>query len=903
MQENAILPLTINRVGLIMSENNINDVDPQETLDWTESLEAIIEAEGVERAHYIIEQLIDTARHNGANLPYSANTAYINTIPTHLEKANPGDLSIESRIRCYIRWNAAAMVVRANRKSAELGGHIASFASSATLYDVGFNHFWHAPSPENGGDLIYFQGHITPGIYARSFLEGRFDEDTLDTFRQETDKPGLSSYPHPWLMPDYWQFPTVSMGLGPIQSIYQARFMKYLQHRQLADTKERRVWTFVGDGEVDEPETLGAISLAGREDLDNLTWVVNCNLQRLDGPVRGNGKIVQELEAMFRGAGWNVIKVLWGSYWDPLLAKDTDGILKKRMLEVVDGEFQNYKAKDGAYVRENFFGAYPELASMVEKMSDDDIWRLNRGGHDPHKVYTAYDSAVNHKGQPTVILAHTVKGYGMGSAGEGQNRTHSQKKLSEDEMIAFKDRFNIPLSDEEAAAATYFRPEEGSEERNYMLAHRKKLGGSLPVRNSSAAPLKVPSLDIFKAILDGSGDREISTTTAFVRLLTMITRDKNMGKYVVPIVPDEARTFGMEGMFRQLGIFSSVGQLYEPQDKEQVMFYKEDKTGQILEEGITEAGAFSSWIAAATAYSTHGVNMMPFYIYYSMFGFQRIADLAWAAGDCRSRGFLIGATAGRTTLAGEGLQHQDGHGMVQAGLIPNCISYDPTYAYEMAVIIHDGMKRMYCNQEDVYYYITAMNEAYQQPALPEGTEKGIIKGMYLLKNGGKKKHKVQLMGSGTILREVIEASELLLSDWGVDSDIWSCTSFNELSREAIDTDRWNRLHPLEKAKVPYIVQQLKGHRGPVIAATDYIRQYPDQVREWISSSYTVLGTDGFGRSDTRKNLRKHFEVNAHHVVIAALKTLVDDGTIAAAKVDEAIKKYGIDTEKLNPIKA
>ncbi len=886
-----------------MSNDHTNDVDPQETLDWTESIEAIIEAEGVERAHFIIEKLIDTARTNGANLPYSASTAYINTIPPHLEKTCPGDAGLESRIRSFIRWNAAAMVVRANRKASELGGHIASFASSATLYDVGFNHFWRAPTPDHGGDLVYFQGHASPGIYARSFLEGRFDEDALDTFRQEAGGKGLSSYPHPWLMPDYWQFPTVSMGLGPIKSIYQARFMKYLHHRKLADTKDRRVWGFLGDGETDEPETLGAISLAGREKLENLTWVVNCNLQRLDGPVRGNGKIVQELEAVFRGAGWNVIKVLWGSYWDPLLAKDKDGILKKRMLEVVDGEFQNYKAKDGAYVRENFFGAYPELSAMVEKMTDDDIWRLNRGGHDPHKVYTAYDSAVNHKEGPTVILAHTVKGYGMGAAGEGQNRTHSQKKLTEEEMIAFKNRFNIPLSDEDAAAANYYQLEDDSPAKKYMLERRKELGGSLPVRKSTAAPLEVPPIDIFQAILDGSGDREMSTTMAFVRLLTMITRDKKMGKYVVPIVPDEARTFGMEGMFRQLGIFSSVGQLYEPQDKEQVMFYKEDKTGQILEEGITEAGAFSSWIAAATAYSTHSVNMVPFYIYYSMFGFQRIGDLAWSAGDCRSRGFLIGATAGRTTLAGEGLQHQDGHGMVQAGMIPNCISYDPTFAYEMAVIIHDGMTRMYNKQEDIYYYITAMNESYQQPALPKGAEKGIIKGMYLLKNGGKKKNKVQLMGSGTILLEVIAAADLLLEDWGVDSDIWSCTSFNELAREAQDTERWNRLHPLEDAKVPYITKQLTGHRGPAIVATDYIKQYPEQVRKWIPSGYTVLGTDGFGRSDTRVELRKHFEVDRYQITVTALKALADEGTLPAVKVADALEKYGINTDKLNPLHA
>ena len=879
------------------------DVDPQETNDWMESIRAIIEAEGVERAHFIIENLIATARINGANLPYSSNTAYINTIPPHLEGPMPGDRAVESRIRAYIRWNAAAMVVRANREFSELGGHIASFASSATLYDVGFNHFWRAPSPDHGGDLIFYQGHITPGIYARSFLEGRISEAQLDNFRQESNGDGLSSYPHPWLMPDYWQFPTVSMGLGPIMSIYQARFMRYLHLRNLADTKNRRVWGFLGDGEVDEPESLGSISLAGREQLDNLTWVVNCNLQRLDGPVRGNGKIVQELEAIFRGAGWNVIKVMWGSYWDPLLAKDKDGILQRRMLEVVDGEFQNYKAKDGAYVREHFFGESPELKAMVEKMSDDDIWRLNRGGHDPHKVYAAYKKAVDHKGQPTVILAHTVKGYGMGAAGQGQNRTHSQKKLNEEEMINFKNRFNIPISDEDAGAANYYMPPADSEELQYMNARRKELGGHLPVRNTTAAPLSIPKLDIFEPILKGSGDREMSTTMAFVRILTILTREKKLGKHVVPIVPDEARTFGMEGMFRQLGIHSSVGQLYEPQDKDQVMFYKEDKSGQILEEGINEAGAFSSWIAAATSYSSHGVNMVPFYIYYSMFGFQRIGDLAWAAGDSRARGFLVGGTAGRTTLAGEGLQHQDGHGMVQAALIPNCLSYDPTYAYEMAVIIHDGLKRMYVDQQDVYYYITAMNENYQQPAMPKGIEEGIIKGMYLLQGGGKKKKKVQLMGSGTILREAIAAAQLLNKDWGVDADIWSCPSFNELAREAQEVERWNRLHPLEKERIPYISQLFKGHRGPVIAATDYIQQYAEQVRQWIPATYTVLGTDGFGRSDTRVELRRHFEVNAVNIVVAALKALADEGTLPAVKVAEAIEKYGIDSEKANPLLA
>jgi pyruvate dehydrogenase E1 component len=725
----------------------------------------------------------------------------------------------------------------------------------------------------------------------------------MDKFRQESNGGGLSSYPHPWLMPDYWQFPTVSMGLGPIKSIYQARFMRYLHQRGLANTENRRVWAFLGDGEMDEPESLGACSLAGREKLDNLTWVINCNLQRLDGPVRGNSKIVQELEANLRGSGWNVIKVMWGSYWDPLLAKDKNGLLQKRMLEVVDGDFQNYKAKDGAYVREHFFGASPELKAMVSKMSDDDIWRLNRGGHDPHKVHAAYHAAVNHKGQPTVILAHTVKGYGMGAAGQGQNRTHGQKKLNEEEMVSFAKQFNIPISEEDAAAANYYMPAEDSEEIQYMKARRKELGGSLPQRNTAAAPLTIPELSVLDPILKGSGDREMSTTMAFVRILTILTRDKKLGKHIVPIVPDEARTFGMEGMFRQLGIHSSVGQLYTPQDSEQVMFYKEDKTGQILEEGINEAGAFSSWIAAATSYSTHAVNMVPFYIYYSMFGFQRIGDLAWAAGDSRARGFLVGATAGRTTLAGEGLQHQDGHGMVQAALIPNCVSYDPTYSYEMAVIIHDGLKRMYADQEDIYYYITAMNENYAMPAMPKGSEEGILKGMYLLQSGGKKKKKVQLLGSGTILREVIAGAELLLNDWGVDADIWSATSFNELQREANDVERWNRLHPLEDAKVPYVTDLLKGHRGPVIAATDYIASYADQIRQWVPAEYSVLGTDGFGRSDTRKELRRHFEVNRFHVVVAALKALADDGSLPAVKVAEAIEKYGIDAEKINPLKA
>ena len=868
------------------------DIDIDETHEWIEALESVIENEGVERAHYILEQLIDKARRSGANLPYSANTAYVNTIPAHAEPDMPGDPTIEDRIRAYIRWNAMAMVVKANRKASELGGHIATFASAATLYDIGYNHFWHAPSHEHGGDLIFSQGHASPGTYARAYLEGRLTEDQLDHFRQEVDGNGLSSYPHPWLMPDFWQFPTVSMGLGPIMSIYQARFMKYLQHRGLADTRNRKVWSFVGDGETDEPETLGAISLASREKLDNLVWVVNCNLQRLDGPVRGNGKIVQELEASFRGAGWNVIKVLWGSYWDPLLAMDKDGLLQQRMMEAVDGDFQNYKSKDGAYVREHFFGKYPELKAMVSKMSDEDIWRLNRGGHDPHKVFAAYQAAVNHTGQPTVILAHTVKGYGMGAAGEGQMRTHSQKKLQSDEMLAFRDRFNIPMSDEDAAAGKYFKPADDSEEMKYMNARRQELGGHLPARKQAAAPLEVPELSAFEPLLQGSGDREMSTTMAYVRLLTILCRDKKIGNNIVPIVPDEARTFGMEGMFRQLGIYSSVGQ---------VMYYKEDLSGQILEEGINEAGAMSSWIAAATSYSSHGVNTIPFYIYYSMFGFQRIGDLAWAAGDMQARGFLIGGTAGRTTLAGEGLQHQDGHSLILANTIPNCVTYDPTFSYEMAVIIQDGLRRMYKEQENVFYYVTAMNENYAHPAMPEGSQEGIIKGIYKFKETKKSKKKVQLMGSGTILREVIAAADLLSNDWGVEADIWSVTSFNELTREAMDAERHNRLHPTSDKRVPYIAQTLADSEGPFIAATDYMRNYADQIRKWIPGHYEVLGTDGFGRSDTRAQLRKHFEVNSYYVTVAALSALANEGKIPASKVAEAIEKYGINPDKPNPL--
>ncbi|AGA34308.1 Pyruvate dehydrogenase E1 component [Thioalkalivibrio nitratireducens DSM 14787] len=882
---------------------NSHDIDPQETQEWIDALEAVLEADGAERAHQLLESLIDKARRSGAYLPYSANTAYVNTIPPHLEPVFPGDSALEHRIRSYIRWNAMAMVVKANRVSAELGGHIASFASAATLYDVGFNHFWRAPSHEHGGDLLFVQGHSAPGMYARSFLEGRLSEEQLDHFRREVDGKGLASYPHPWLMPDYWQFPTVSMGLGPIMSIFQARYMKYLQDRGLAKTDDRRVWSFVGDGEVDEPETLGAITLASRERLDNLTWVVNCNLQRLDGPVRGNGKIVQELEAIFRGAGWNVIKVLWGRYWDPLLARDKDGLLQRRMMEAVDGDYQNYKSRDGAYVREHFFGKYPELKAMVANMSDEDIWRLNRGGHDPVKVYAAYKAAVEHGGQPTVILAHTVKGYGMGAAGEAQNRTHSQKKLDLEDMKAFRNRFDIPLTDEQVEAAEYIRPKADAPEMKYMLERRQALGGFLPVRRPLAAPLEVPGIDVFGSLLESSGEREMSTTMAFVRLLTLLARDKKIGRYVVPIVPDEARTFGMEGLFRQLGIYSSVGQLYEPQDRDQVMYYKEDKKGQILEEGINEAGAMSSWIAAATSYSTHGVATVPFYIYYSMFGFQRVGDLIWAAGDMQARGFLIGGTAGRTTLAGEGLQHQDGHSLMMAANVPNCISYDPTYAFELAVIIHSGLQRMFVEQQSVFYYVTAMNENYPQPAMPKGAEKGIVRGMYKFAAAGKRKKQVRLLGSGSILREVIAAAELLDQDFGVSSEIWSATSFNELARDGRACDREALLKPKAKPPVPWVMQCLSGSTAPVVAATDYVKAYADQIRAWVPAPYRVLGTDGFGRSDTRAALRRHFEVDRHYIAVAALRSLAEAGEIDASVVTDAIARYGIDTGRLNPLQA
>ncbi len=883
------------------------DIDPQETQEWLEALESVLIHEGTERAHYLLEKLVEKARRSGAYLPYSATTAYINTIPPGKEERSPGNHELEHRIRSYVRWNSMAMVLRAN-KNTNVGGHIASFASAATLYDVGYNHFWHAASPDHGGDLVFAQGHSSPGLYAHAFLSGELTREQLDNFRQEVGGKGLSSYPHPWLMPDFWQFPTVSMGLGPLMAIYQARFMKYLDSRGLIKTRGRKVWAFMGDGEMDEPEALGAISLASRENLDNLIFVINCNLQRLDGPVRGNGKIIQELEGDFRGAGWNVVKVIWGSYWDHLLARDTKGLLQQRMMECVDGEYQTFKSRDGAYVRKHFFGKYPELLEMVVNMSDDDIWRLNRGGHDPHKVYAAYAAAVKHTGQPTVILAKTIKGYGMGEAGEAQNITHQQKKMGTTSLKAFRDRFGLSIPDDKIDEIPYLTFDQDSPELTYMRAQRKALGGFLHHRRRKAEPLQIPPLAAFESLLKAGGEgRESSTTMAFVRILNILVKDKNIGKHVVPIVADESRTFGMEGMFRQLGIWSSVGQLYTPQDADQLMYYKEDKNGQILQEGINEAGAMSSWMAAATAYSTHGVQMIPFFIFYSMFGFQRIGDLAWAAGDMRCRGFLLGGTAGRTTLNGEGLQHEDGHSHLAASTIPNCISYDPTFAYELAVIIQDGLRRMCQEQEDVYYYITVMNENYPHPEMPKNAEPGILQGMYLFRegnqaSGGGSALRVQLLGSGTILREVIAAAEILEKEYGVTADIWSVTSFNELRREALDVTRWNMLHPTEPARLSYVATCLRDCTGPVVAATDYMKIFADQIREFVPGRYKVLGTDGFGRSDTREKLRQFFEVDRYYVTVATLKALAEEGKISAEKVMHAINKFGIDPDKPNPVK-
>jgi pyruvate dehydrogenase E1 component len=879
------------------------DRDPEETREWLEALDSVLEFEGTERAEELLDSLLAEGRRRQVPVPYSAATPYLNTIPPEGEQPYPGDQAVEHSIRAMNRWNALAVVLRANKESSELGGHIASYQSAATLYDVGYNHFWRGATDGQSGDSVYFQGHSSPGFYGRAFLEGRLTEEQMDRFRQETGGGGLPSYPHPWLLPDFWQFPTVSMGLGPIMSIYQARFLKYLQGRGLAETSDRKVWGFLGDGETDEPESLGAIGMAGREKLDNLIWVVNCNLQRLDGPVRGNGKIIQELEGIFRGAGWNVIKVIWGSGWDPLIANDASGILLKRMEEAVDGEYQDFKSKNGAYVREHFFGKYPELAEMVAGMTDDEVWALNRGGHDPVKIYSAYAAAVRHTGQPTVILAKTIKGYGMGEAGEGQNITHQQKKMAEAALRGFRDRFSIDIPDERLTQYPYLRPEEGTPEAAYLKERRQALGGYVPARRRASEALEVPELSAFGGQLAGTPGREISTTMAFVRILNTLLRDKKVGKRVVPIVPDESRTFGMEGMFRQYGIFSQVGQLYRPQDADQLMYYKEDKSGQMLQEGINEAGGMSSWIAAATSYSTNNLPMVPFYIYYSMFGFQRFGDLAWAAGDMRARGFLLGGTAGRTTLNGEGLQHEDGHSHLLAATIPNCVTYDPTWAYEVAVIVQDGLRRMLADQEDVYYYITLMNENYEHPAMPEGVEEGIRKGLYLFRKGPARRGKrprVQLLGSGTILREVIAGADLLAEDWGVTADIWSAPSFNELRREGLRTERWNRLHPAQEPRRSYVETCLAGQTGPVIAATDYIKAYADQIRPFVPGRYTVLGTDGFGRSDYRRALRSFFEVDRHHVAVAALYSLAQEGAVPAGKVADAIKKYGIDPEKPDP---
>lgn len=876
-----------------------------ESREWAEAIASVIAVDGPNRADELLATVVDVARHSGAKLPFAANTAYINTIPPDEEPAYPGNRDLEHTIRSAIRWNAMAIVLRANKDSTELGGHIASYQSASTLYEVGFNHFWHGPDAPHGPDLIYVQGHSSPGIYARSFVEGRLDEAQLLAFRQEVGGHGLSSYPHPWLMPEYWQFPTVSMGLGPLMAIYQARFLKYVENRDIAKTSGRHVWAFMGDGEMDEPESLGAIALAGREKLDNLIFVINCNLQRLDGPVRGNGKIIQELEGDFRGAGWNVIKLVWGSGWDELLARDTHGKLRQLMEECVDGEYQNFKSKDGTYIRKNFFGRYRETAAMVEGWSDEQIWKLTRGGHDPRKIYAAYKAAVESTGRPTVILAKTVKGYGMGDAGEGMMIAHQAKKMDVAALRHFRDRFQVPVSDADIDNVPFIRLKEGSPEHRYLMERRAALGGSLPKRRAkTTVSLDVPPLSTFEAQLKGSEGREVSTTMAFVQMLTKLMRDKGIGKRIVPIVPDESRTFGMEGMFRQFGIYSQVGQLYKPEDSDTLMYYKESVTGQILEEGINEAGAMASWISAATSYSVTNEPMIPFFVYYSMFGFQRIGDLAWAAGDMRARGFLVGGTSGRTTLNGEGLQHEDGHSHLISATIPNCISYDPTYSYEVAVIVHHGLKRMLVDQEDVFYYLTALNENYVHPPMPEGAEEGIIKGMYLLKpaqaKGGRR---VQLMGSGAILREVIAGAELLEKDFGISADIWSVTSFTELRRDAIATERWNLLHPEEQARVPYVTQCL-AERGddPVIASTDYMRLFADQIRGFVPQRYRVLGTDGFGRSDYRRRLRSFFEVDRHFVAIAALKALAEENKIPSRQVSDAIAKYGIDPERPDPSK-
>lgn len=878
------------------------DDDPQETREWLESIESVLTTEGRPRAHYLIDQLLDfdVARHG--DFYGRVTTPYVNTIPVDRQLPYPGNLATERRLNAFIRWNAMAMVLRAGKHSG-VGGHIATYASAAVLYDVGFDYFFRGRTDSFDGDLVYIQGHSAPGIYGRAYLEGRISEAQLDNFRREAGGDGLSSYPHPRLMPDFWQFPTVSMGLGPITAAYQARFMRYLEFRDLKQHQGRKVWAFLGDGEMDQPESLAAISLAGREKLDNLIFVVNCNLQRLDGPVRGNAKVIQEFESLYRAAGWNVIKVIWGGGWDALLEKDKSGLLRQRMMECVDGDYQNYKSQNGAYVREHFFGKYPELLALVADMSDDDIWKLSRGGHDPDKVYNAYAAAVRHSGQPTVILAKTVKGFGMGEAGEGQNINHQLKKMGADAVKAFRDRFGLEVADDQLAEIPYLKPAADSEEARYFAARRQSLGGYVPARHSAVESLKIPELEAFATQLKDTGERAISTTMAFVRILGTLLKDPNLGKLIVPIVPDESRTFGMESLFRQIGIHSAVGQLYTPQDAGQLSYYKESKDGQIMQEGLNESGAISSWIAASTSYANHGLMTVPFYIFYSMFGFQRVGDLAWAAGDARARGFLLGATAGRTTLMGEGLQHDDGHGHVLSSVIPCCVSYDPTFAFELAVIIREGMRRMYVEQEDIYYYITLLNENYPHPAMPEGVEDGILKGMYRLKaTEDTVQPRVQLMGSGSILREVIAAADLLRDDFAVASDVWSVTSLTELRREGHAVERWNLLHPESEPRASYVEQCLEGQAGPVVVATDYMKIFADQIRPFVPGRrFVALGTDGFGQSDTREALREFFEVDRYFIALAALKALADDGLISRAKVAEAISRYGINVDKANPV--
>jgi pyruvate dehydrogenase E1 component len=884
------------RVQAASSNGAGGDIDAAETSEWLEAVDAVVAHDGPDGARQLLGRLIDRAQHAGTGRIGSLNTPYVNTIAPQHEARLPGDPAIERRLRSIVRWNAVAIVVRANKRSSELGGHIATYQSVATLYEVGFNHFWHAPSGDQGGDLVYFQGHSAPGNYARAYLEGRLSEEQLDSYRREVSRDGLSSYPHPWLMPEFWQFPTASLGIGATTSTYQARFMKYLQARGIAQTDGRKVWAFLGDGEMDEPESIGSIGLAGRERLDNLIWVVNCNLQRLDGPVRGNGKIIQELEARFLGAGWNVIKVIWGSRWDPLLAADADGALVRAMEECVDGDYQTFKSRDGAYVREHFFGGDPRLLERVAHMSDEEIWLLDRGGHDQQKVYAAYHAAVHHEGQPTMILAKTIKGYGMGVSGEAQMITHQAKKMPEDALLAFRDRFELPLTDEQARAAEYCKPPEDSPEMQYLRERRASLDGTLPVRRRTAKPLPVPPLETFHSQLEGTGDREISTTMAFVRVLAALLRDKQIGAHIVPIVPDESRTFGMEGLFRQVGIYSPLGQLYQPEDSAQLMFYREDEHGQILEEGITEAGSVASFIAAGTSYSTHGVQMVPLFIYYSMFGYQRAGDLVWAAGDSRTRGFMLGGTAGRTTLNGEGLQHEDGHSHVLFSVVPNCRAYDPTFSYEMAVIVREGLRRMVGEQEDVFYYVTLMNENYRHPAMPEAAQEGILRGMYLLRESELQRPRVQLLGSGSILREVLAAAELLESEHDVGADVWSVTSFTELRRDGIEIERWNMLHPASEPRQAYVSECLGDREGPVVASTDYIRTFADQIRQWVPGTYRVLGTDGYGRSDFRRALRRFFEVDRHYVTVAALKSLADRGAVEPARVQQAIERYEIDPD-------